>query len=142
MVRYNQKNKRAAGDINLTPMIDIIFNLLIFFLIVAVISQKGLNIKLPRTTTAEKRPDKSLEILVNREGHYLFDGERVPEDEVESRLVRATGDGRDRVIVLKADEEAPFGRFVVVMDISRRLGLTNLVIATELKPQEDAEEGS
>ncbi len=143
MIRFSSRKQRTTGDVNLTPMIDIIFNLLIFFLIVAVISQKGLNITLPKTSTAEKRPDKSLEISVTKEKTYLFDGEIVPEERIEARLKaekdKAEGEKADNII-LKADQDAPFGMFVVVMDTARKLGLTNLVIATQLKPSPQTEE--
>jgi biopolymer transport protein ExbD len=140
MIAFSQRKANRPGDVNLTPMIDIIFNLLIFFLIVAVISQKGLNLTLPKTSTAEKRPDKSLEITVTDDERILFDGEEIAEADVEQRL-RAEKDKAEGEkatnILLKADADAKFGMFVTVMDIARKVGLTNLVIATKLKPQGD-----
>ncbi len=139
MIRFSQQKSKNIGDVNLTPMIDIIFNLLIFFLIVAVISQKGLDLTLPRTSTAEKRPDKSLEITVTGDKRILFDGEEVAKADVED-LLRAekskSQDERADTILLKADVDAPFGMFVVVMDSARKVGLKNLVIATKLKTEE------
>ena len=143
MIKFTQQKSAPSGDVNLTPMIDIIFNLLIFFLIVAVISQKGLNITLPKTSTAEKRPDKSLEISVTKEKTYLFNGDVVAEAEIETRLLEEKNKAEDEKadnIILKADQDAPFGMFVTVMDTARKIGLTNLVIATKLKPQPTASE--
>jgi len=143
MIKFTQQKNAPSGDVNLTPMIDIIFNLLIFFLIVAVISQKGLNITLPKTSTAEKRPDKSLEISVTKEKTFLFDGEVVAEAQIEARLLEEKNKSQDEKadnIILKADQDAPFGMFVTVMDTARKIGLTNLVIATKLKPQPTASE--
>ena len=143
MIKFSQQSSNTPGDVNLTPMIDIIFNLLIFFLIVAVISQKGLNLTLPKTSTAEKRPDKSLEITVTDDKRILFDGKQIAEADVEDRLreekQKAEG-GRADNILLKADIEAPFGLFVKVMDTARKVGLTNLVIATKLKPNKEGGE--
>ena len=139
MIRFSQQKTKSIGDVNLTPMIDIIFNLLIFFLIIAVISQKGLNLTLPRTSTAEKRPDNSLEIMVTGDKRILFNGEEVAQADVEDLLraekSRSQGERAD-TILLKADVDAPFGMFVVVMDSARKVGLKNLVIATKLKPEE------
>ncbi len=138
MIQFTQQNKKSPSDVNLTPMIDIIFNLLIFFLIVAVISQKGLNISLPKTTTAEKRPDKSIEISLTKDKSILFNGAKVMETDLEARLLEEKNkpeqDKADSII-LKADQDAPFGMFVIVMDTARKIGLKNLVIATKLKPQ-------
>jgi biopolymer transport protein ExbD len=140
MIKFSQQKSNNPGDVNLTPMIDIIFNLLIFFLIVAVISQKGLNLTLPKTSTAEKRPDKSLEITVTGDKRILFDGEQIDESMVEQRLraekKKAEGEKADNIL-LKADVDAPFGMFVMVMDTARKVGITNLVIATKLKPKEE-----
>ena len=139
MIKFTEQQSSSPGDVNLTPMIDIIFNLLIFFLIVAVISQKGLNLTLPKTSTAEKRPDKSLEITVTGDKRILFDGEEIGESQIEEVLRReknkAEGEKADNIL-LKADVDAPFGLFVTVMDTARKVGLTNLVIATKLKPDE------
>jgi biopolymer transport protein ExbD len=136
MISFSQRKPRAIGDVNLTPMIDIVFNLLIFFLIVAVVSQKGLNLTLPKTSTAEKRPEHSLEVMVTSDARILFDGIEIEKDALEDRL-RAQKDslkiGQAENILLKADAEAPFGLFVSVMDTARKVGLSNLVIATELE---------
>jgi biopolymer transport protein ExbD len=140
MIKFTEQKSSSPRDVNLTPMIDIIFNLLIFFLIVAVISQKGLNLTLPKTSTAEKRPDKSLEITVTGDKRILFDGEQIDESMVEQRLraekKKAEGEKADNIL-LKADVDAPFGMFVMVMDTARKVGITNLVIATKLKPKEE-----
>lgn len=142
MIHFSQRKRRKAGDVNLTPMIDIIFNLLIFFLIVAVISQKGLNLTLPKTSTAEKRPEKSLEIMVTADKRILFDGKEIQENQIEKTLKKekekAEGDKADNIL-LKADIEAPFGLFVKIMDTARKVGLTNLVIATKLKTESNGE---
>jgi biopolymer transport protein ExbD len=139
MIEFSQRKRSSAGDPNLTPMIDIVFNLLIFFLIVAVLSQKGLDLTLPKTSTAEKRPDKSLEIMVTADSRILFDGEEIPESAVADRLraerAEATGEKAEKIL-LKADVEAPFGKFVTVMDTAREVGITNLVIATELEAEQ------
>lgn len=86
MIDFNSSEKMRSTEVNLTPMIDIIFNLLIFFLITAVISQKGLNLKLPESSTAEKRPKKSLEISVTKNEEILFNGEKTAQIDVEKVL--------------------------------------------------------
>ena len=138
MIQFSQQRPRVGtGEVNLTPMIDIIFNLLIFFLIVAVISQKGLNLSLPKSSTAEKRPKQSLEIMVTQDERVLFDGTVVPLDRLEERLRQEQSRAANEKaanIILKADEHAPFGIFVTVMDTARQVGLQNLVIATKLEP--------
>jgi biopolymer transport protein ExbD len=142
MIDFNSSKKKRSTEVNLTPMIDIIFNLLIFFLITAVISQKGLNLKLPESSTAEKRPKKSLEITVTKDEAILFDGKEVSKSDVEKVLReeknRPASQKADS-IVLKSDAQAPFGIFVSIMDTARKLGLKNLVIATEMPKEKEGE---
>lgn len=144
MIKFSQNLKRRSKrEVNLTPMIDIIFNLLIFFLITAVISQKGLNIKLPSAATAEKRPPKSLEITVTKDNVITFNGTVVKKDDVLKELKKekelATDEKHD-VITLKADETAHFGLFIFVMDTARKLGFENLAIAAERKMENEVNE--
>ena len=142
MIDFNTSKKKRSTEVNLTPMIDIIFNLLIFFLITAVISQKGLNLKLPESSTAEKRPKKSLEIMVTKDEDILFNGEKIAQADVE-RVLREEKDRpisqKADSIVLKSDAKAPFGIFVSIMDTARKLGLKNLVIATEIPKEKEGE---
>ncbi|MFO7735320.1 MAG: biopolymer transporter ExbD [bacterium] len=139
MIDFKDVQKNKASEVNITPMIDIIFNLLIFFLITAVISQKGMNLKLPESSTAEKRSDESLEITVTKDEDIIFNGEKIEKSDVKRLLLEEKNrDSSEKAsgIVLKSDAEAPFGMFVYVMDVARGLGLENLVIATEI-PRED-----
>lgn len=144
MIKFGQSmRKKASREVNLTPMIDIIFNLLIFFLITAVISQKGLNIKLPNAETAEKRPQKTLEITVTADNLITFNGNVVKKEGV-FEMLKAEKERPDTekhdVITLKADEKAHFGLFIFVMDTARKLGFENLAIAAERKLENEVEE--
>ena len=144
MIRFRQTaNKKKKGEVNLTPMIDIIFNLLIFFLITAVISQKGLNIKLPTADSAEKRPPKSLEISITADKKIIFDGEEITEKQIFEKLKQEKNrpeEDKFDIVTLKSDENAPFGLFVTVMDSARKLGFDNLVIAAERKVEKEVNE--
>ena len=144
MVKFQQRaNKKKKGEVNLTPMIDIIFNLLIFFLITAVISQRGLNIKLPSADSAEKRPPKSLEISITADKKIIFDGKEITEKQIFEKLKEEKNRPAEEkfdIVTLKSDENAPFGLFVTVMDSARKLGFDNLVIAAERKIEQELDE--
>ncbi|MFA5625732.1 MAG: biopolymer transporter ExbD [Bradymonadales bacterium] len=133
--KQQQKSRKLQAEVNLTPMIDIIFNLLIFFLIVAVVSQKGINLELPETETAEKRPQKSIEIMVSADKRIVIQGEVIAPEKLEAKLNAIKHNaGPEQNLILKADAKSEFGLFVTVMDSARKVGLRNLVIATEQKP--------
>jgi biopolymer transport protein ExbD len=80
MVRFtgNQNNDEKVG-VDLTPLIDIIFNLIIFFLITAVITVKGIDLKLPEASTAEKMPAKSWEIIIDENEKIIFNDAEIDE---------------------------------------------------------------
>lgn len=140
MIRFTQiqKNSREV-NINLTPMIDIIFNLLIFFMITAAISTRGINLDLPESDTAERLPAKSWEIVINENEEIIFNGVTVSTERLRTILgAERNRPGMEKVetIVLKAHRRVPFEKFVGIMDMARENGFYNLVIATDVKHRE------
>jgi len=139
MVKFNyKKNTDDDVQINLMPLIDIIFNLLIFFLITAAITTKGIKLDLPKASTSEKLPSRSWEIIIDQKGEIVFNEAVITMDRLESimRIEKERPRG-EKVsdIVLKAHKDVPFGKFVRIMDIARANGLLNLVIATDPKKE-------
>lgn len=137
MIRFKlQSDTQEIGGINMMPLIDIIFNLLIFFLITATISTKGINLDLPKADSSAAVPTKTREIVINEQGEIYFAEVRISLNRLETILMaeRHKAD-QDRIetIVVKAHQEVPFGTFIAVMDTARKTGFYNLVIATDPK---------
>jgi len=135
MVRFtgNQNNDEKVG-VDLTPLIDIIFNLIIFFLITAVITVKGIDLKLPEASTAEKMPAKSWEIIIDENEKIIFNDAVIDETRLKRifEAERAKPENeRISSIILKANRKTTFGTFVNVMDTARQYGFYDLVIATD-----------
>ena len=137
MIRFTQiKKTDREVNINLTPMIDIIFNLLIFFMITAVISTRGINLDLPESNTAEKMPAKSWEIVINQNEEIIFNGVTINAERLRtifSAERNRQGDEKVETIVLKAYRRVPFEKFIDIMDLARENGFYNLVIATDAR---------
>lgn len=141
MVRFNyKKNSDNEARINLMPLIDVIFILLIFFMITAAITTKGISLALPEASTSEKLPSKSWEIVINEKQEIIFNDIPI----TTGRLAVIMKAERDRPegekvsdIVLKAHPMVPFGTFIRVMDMARENGLLNLVIATDPKKERE-----
>lgn len=135
MVRFKKiKKPGVRAEINMTPLIDIIFNLLIFFLITAAITVKGIKLDLPEADTSEKMPVKSWEIIIDEQERIVFNNAVI---DIE-RLRRIMDAERNRpseeritTVIVKASRRASFGKFVSVMDTARQYGFYDLVIATE-----------
>ena len=118
-------------EMNITPLIDVVLLLLIFFMITtSFVVQPGLQVKLPEAETAEPARAKDIEVLITQEGTiYLGDLPVEPAD-LEAEFNRLRSGGRTGTVVVKADERVAHGRVVQVMDKARTAGLTRFAIAT------------
>ena len=135
MVRFRNIKKGGNGiDINMTPLIDVIFNLLIFLLITAAVSVKGIKLDLPEASTSEKMPAKSWEIIIDENERIIFNEAVINEDSLkrimDAERMKPEAE-RISTIIIKANRKTNFGAFVRIMDISRKYGFYDLVIATD-----------
>jgi len=137
MIKFKQQKELNEGmTINMMPLIDIIFNLLIFFMITAAITTKGINLELPEAESSEKIPSKSWEIVINEKEQIFFNESRIDLSRFKKILdAEKMKPEKTRVetIILKTHRQAPFGSFVSVMDTARQKGFYNIVIATDAK---------
>ncbi len=134
------KLRAAKGEdpeINLTSLIDVVFLLLIFFMVSTTFErQASLKIDLPEAS-AEARPQETperLELVIDPEGRiYLNDSQLVDSGAatIRAALEEVAGDSRDLPIVLRADAQTPHHFVVTVMDVTGQLGFTRLSIATQ-----------
>ncbi len=124
-------------EVNLTPLIDVVFLLLIFFMVTTTFDRDAkIKINLPTTTNAVTTPakNKTLEILIDNQGKYFVDGREILNNKPET-LFRAMSqilDQREKnpPLVISADANANYQSVVTAMDIAGRLGLTNFSMAT------------
>lgn len=128
--------------INLTPLIDVVFLLVIFFMVSTTFSKESeLRIRLPEATAeAPEQQDRMLRIEINADGVYAVKG---PQDEAARRLintqaetlrqaVRSAAGGDDEVVVvIRADRRTPHESVVRAMDVARRLGLLRITFSTQ-----------
>jgi biopolymer transport protein ExbD len=130
-MRFQRHYSVTKGELNLTPLVDVILQQLIFFMLTSsFIMQPGIKINLPQATTSETITEKELLVSVSKEG-AIFYGERpVTMEELERYLQQATAKGKDKVLIIKGDKKAEHGIIVSVMDIARRSGINKIVIGT------------
>ena len=134
--------------INLTPLIDVVFLLLIFFMVSTTFSKESqLRIKLPESSRDEfeQQETRILEIEISSDGVYAVKGP----DEEEARtllnagretlrraLLKVVQAGEDVITVIRADRRTPHESVIRAMDVSRKLGFTNITFATQALPKE------
>lgn len=125
--------RRSRNGLNLTPLIDIVFLLLVFFMLTAhFVQEETLDIELPKAETSNADPEESLvEVVINPEGTLQVDGETVAAEELEEVLRGALHAPGRKSVRLRGDNEAHFGLAVRVIDSARKAGAQSLDILTE-----------
>ncbi|HIJ22130.1 MAG TPA: biopolymer transporter ExbD [Gammaproteobacteria bacterium] len=121
-------------DINLAPLIDVVFLLLIFFMLTTTFEKESrLKVDLHSTESRDDRPLLEPTIItIDQQGVTTLTA--YPDVSWESALITLSSDGQEHPLLLRADREAPHGAVVEVMDVARKLRLLNLSIATEPQP--------
>ncbi|MFA4888585.1 MAG: biopolymer transporter ExbD [Candidatus Omnitrophota bacterium] len=121
--------EHGLKPIDIAPLIDIVFQLLIFFMLTSsFIMQPGIKVNLPKAVTSEVVRYENIEILVTGENVVYLNGRIVNTQELKLLLTQAAK--RNSTILIKADKRASLGRVVDVWDMARDLGITQINIAT------------
>lgn len=128
-------NRPRPPDINLTPLIDVVFLLLIFFMVSTVFEEDTrIQVRLPEAQGEEVVADEPrvLEITIDRSGAFHIGGQAVGDPEVETlkqAISDAIGAARDLPVLIRADAETPHQAVMTVMDAASRLGLLRFAFA-------------
>ena len=129
-----EARKRIKTHLDIAPLIDIVFLLLIFFMLTAnFIMQPGIKIKLPTAQTAKPQEEEKLTIFISRENNIFLNDQNVNIDELRETVKMELESVPKKIIVLKADESVNLGLAVKVMDISKQAGANGIVISAEIE---------
>lgn len=130
-MRFPRHYEIVKGQLNIAPLIDVIFLQLIYFMLTSsFIMQPGIKINLPQAVTSETVSEKEILVSITKEGTIFYREQPVKKEELERILQGITTVDRDRVLIIKGDRKAEHGIVVEVMDIARRTGITKIVIGT------------
>jgi biopolymer transport protein ExbD len=135
MRRFSQRNSLVTlNDINITPLLDLAFVLLIIFVITTPLLEKGLDLKLP---PANGRPDKEIRkedvrrVEISNTGVYFFDKQRLSVDQIATRLESQSRNNPNLVVYIAADRKSPMEYFVTLTDALQSRGITRYSIRTQ-----------
>jgi biopolymer transport protein ExbD len=121
--------EHGLKQIDIAPLIDIVFQLLIFFMLTSsFIMQPGIKVNLPKAATSEVIKSENVEIIITRENVTYLNGKLVNKEEIKSYLTQAGK--RTQTVLIKADSHASLGRVVEIWDMCRDLGIAQVNIAT------------
>lgn len=126
-----QKNDDEA-DINLTPMLDVVFIMLIFFIVTATfIKQAGIDINRPEALTADRKQTVSLLVAINENGDIWIDKKRVEPGAVRANIEKLHSENPKGTMVIQADRGSTYEKLKIVMDAARNAGLVEVAVSTE-----------
>lgn len=124
-LRRRKNNQEASAEI--TPLIDIVFILLIFFMLTAVVAPQGISLDLP--SAASSQPEEKQEIILSLDSSGKLYWDKSPID-LESLPQKLSNFDVKTPITLKADREVDYGHFVEVLDSIRKVGDFPLTLST------------
>jgi len=126
--------RRPQEDLtlDLTPLIDVVFLLLIFFMVTTTFAtQSGIGVKLPEAAAQERPSTEAVSISIKATGEFFLDERPVTREALRSGLKTLEQQrGAETVVVVRADESVAHGRVVEAMDAARTAGFRKLAIAT------------
>ena len=136
----SHRGRRLPRGINLTPMLDLIFNLLFFFILATRVRDANLQMEvtLPASTTGDEAPAQTTQpppsLTIDEHGRIVYKGRAMAEAEVRLELHHLAREG-EREIVVRGDRAVPYGRVVTVMDLCKEAGLQAVVLDLRRAPQ-------
>ncbi|MBU0481457.1 MAG: biopolymer transporter ExbD [Proteobacteria bacterium] len=133
MLRFPRK-EQTASVIPLTALIDIVFLLLIYFLLTSnFIEQDSMDIKLPRVETPGILHQENLVVMIDRKGDYYIDSKKIPDRDLAETLEIWLRYSKTGSVLVKADRRVVYDRVIHLMDLAKKQGATKLMLATEPK---------
>jgi biopolymer transport protein TolR len=125
------------SDINVTPLVDVMLVLLIIIMIIAPLLQQGVALTLPIANNSSEKPEtpEDTTVAITADGRFHLNGVVVPEGDLGRRVEDALDLKNQRIIVVKADEDASYGDVMLAMDVLRTLGLEDIGLITDMQTQ-------
>ena len=132
MLVHRKKRPRYQIQAPLTALIDIVFLLLIYFLLTTnFMVDEGIKIKLPQAKASAPQTEQEITVYVDRKGRAFLRNQEVPLGNLFERLKEMIGGQEDRLVVIRADRGVILNKAVKVMDVAKAAGAGRLCLATE-----------
>ena len=129
--KYSFQTEEEEG-VDMTPMLDIVFIMLIFFIVTAsFVKEAGIDVKRPGAVTAEKKEKASILVAITDKGEIWIDKRPVDVRAVRANIERLRAENPQGSVVIQADKESKNGLLVKVMDAARQAGVENVSLAAE-----------
>ena len=123
------------AEINVTPLVDVMLVLLIIMMIVAPLLQQGVPVTLPLAANSSEKPETQDQtvVTIDRNKDVYLNGKAVAAGQMETRIKEILEDKSDKIVIIKADEEAPYSAVMDTMDELRHAGIEDMGLITETR---------
>ena len=126
------QQQEEENEINLTPMLDVVFIMLIFFIVTAsFVKESGIDVNRPDAPTAVKKESANILIAISANNEIWIDRRRVDPRSVRANIERLHAENPQGSVVIQADQESNTRTLVTVMDAARAAGVFNVALAAE-----------
>jgi biopolymer transport protein TolR len=121
------------AEINVTPLVDVMLVLLIIMMIVAPLLQQGVPVTLPLAANSSEKPETQDQtvVTIDRNKDVYLNAKPVAAGQLEARIKAALEDKSDKIVIIKADEEAPYSAVMDTMDELRAAGIEDMGLITD-----------
>ncbi len=125
--------EEEESEVNLTPMLDVVFIMLIFFIVTAsFVKESGIDINRPDAATAERKEKGNIMVAISEDGQIWIDRRQVDVRALRANIERLHAENPQGTVIIQADEESKNKLLVQVMDAARLAGVKSVAIAAEL----------
>jgi len=123
------------ADINVTPLVDVMLVLLIIMMLIAPMLQQGVSVKLPQASNTADKPETQDQtvVAVTSDRRLYLNGVPVQEGELQSKIQTLMETKKEKIVLIKGDEEAPYSSIMNAMDRLREANIENIGLITERK---------
>lgn len=127
----NLTPRRSLSEINVTSLVDVTLVLLIIFMITSPLMQMGLQVNLPRASAKAIETKGNLTITIRKDATVVIEDKAIPLAVLPQEISKAAESGK-KGILIRADKAVPYGAVVKVLDITRKSGIQDVGLVTEL----------
>ena len=128
------KKKEEESAIDLTPMLDVVFIMLIFFIVTtSFVKESGIDVSRPSAKTAKKKQRTSILVAINQSGEIWIQRRKVDIRSVRANIERLHAESPEGTVVIQADKRSETGLLVDVMDQIRLAGVENIAVSASEK---------
>jgi len=127
---HSEEDELSGTELNLTPLIDMVFILLIFFVVTSsFVKESGIEVNRPTAKSAERQERGNIIVSVSKAGEIWIDRRKVAIDALRANIERLHAENPEGSVIIAADKEALTGTLVQALDQARLAGVSNVSIA-------------